>query len=94
MIVFDAYRTPNPHSIEEFKDGLRIVYTARNESADLFIERFAHSSAKDKALTVVTSDGLEQLHVFAQGAVRMSSNEFHEEIIRTEEIIRERLEKR
>ena len=37
------------------------------ETADQYIEKFAHQHAKEYAITVATSDGLEQMIILGQG---------------------------
>jgi predicted RNA-binding protein with PIN domain len=58
----------------------------------MYIERFAHENGQSYHVTVATSDGLEQLHVMSQGAVRMSARELYEEVKRVEQQIREHIE--
>lgn len=78
ILVFDAYKNNNhiPEIIE--KDNLTIVYTKIKQSADFYIQNKTKELAKDYRVTVVTSDLLEQMQVFAYGANRLSSKEFYE----------------
>ena len=49
---------------------------------DGFIERMVHNEGKKYRVTVATNDGLEQLTVMSQGALRMSARHLFEEIER------------
>ena len=44
-------------------------------------------------VVVVTSDSLEQQTIFQRGAIRMSSIEFHNEVVEVQRIIRKKTEK-
>lgn len=68
-----------------------MVYTAKNETADMYIQKFAVKNSDNYQVTVATSDGLEQLHIFSQGGVRMSSREFLTEVEMVEKEIREHI---
>lgn len=82
MVVFDAYRVKgNPGKVEKYGD-LEVVYTKTDETADVFIERMVHNEGKKYRVTVATNDGLEQLTVMSQGALRMSARHLFEEIER------------
>ena len=75
IVVFDAYKRPaNPGSIENY-GSLQVVYTREGETADQYIEKFVLENVKKLHLTVATSDGLEQMMVFGQGALRLSARE-------------------
>ena len=54
------------------------MYTKEAETADHYIERFTHEYSKKYQITVVTSDGLEQVIIIGQGCLLISSREFHE----------------
>ncbi len=76
IAVFDAYRLSNHPT--EFLDynNIYVVYTRTAETADYYIEKFAHENGKKYDITVVTSDGLEQIIIRGQGCHLMSSREF------------------
>jgi predicted RNA-binding protein with PIN domain len=65
-----------------------VVYTKEAETADQYIEKVTHDLAKEHRVTVATSDAMEQLIILGSGAIRLSANEFKEEILRTREQIR------
>ena len=62
-----------------------MVYTAEAQTADRYIERFAHQNATKYNVTVVTSDGAEQVIVMGAGCNIFSSREFEEEVKRLAE---------
>ena len=89
IVVFDAYRVKG-HGTEVMDyHNIHVVFTKEAETADQYIEKFTHEHGKKYDITVVTSDGLEQIIVTGQGARLMSSREFLEEVKRTEQHIRE-----
>lgn len=73
MVVFDGYRVKgNAGSYMKYFD-LEVVHTKQDETADMYIERKVHEIASKYKVTVATSDGLEQLTILSQGALRMSA---------------------
>ncbi|MDY5578180.1 MAG: NYN domain-containing protein, partial [Lachnospiraceae bacterium] len=69
--------------------NIHVVYTKEAQTADAYIEKTTHELTKKHHVTVVTSDGLEQLIIMGQGARRVSSREFQQEIKEMEKEIRE-----
>ena len=57
-----------------------MVYTREAETADAYIEKTTHEIAREHPVRVVTSDGLEQLIVLGQGALRLSASAFRSEV--------------
>lgn len=88
ILVFDAYKVKGTHREVETVDGISIVYTKEAETADTYIERTSHKLAKNHRVRVVTSDALEQLIILGNGALRVSSRAFYEEVRQAEEEIR------
>ena len=89
IAVFDAYRIKG-HPTEVFDyHNIHVVFTKEAETADQFIEKFAHENGRKYQVTVVTSDGLEQIIILGQGCHLISSREFEKEVARTEGQIRE-----
>ncbi len=85
ILVFDAYRVPgNTREIEKH-GGISVVYTREAETADSYIERVSHELAKDHRVRVVTSDGMEQIIILGNGALRVSAEAFYDEIARTQD---------
>ena len=80
IVVFDAYRLEG--HLAEVLDyhNIHVVYTKEAETADQYIERFAHAYGEKYDVTVATSDGLEQIIITGEGCKLISSRELKEEI--------------
>lgn len=88
ILVFDAYRVQG-HDTELFDyHNIHVVYTKEAETADQYIEKFAHENGRKADVTVATSDGLEQIIIRGQGCSLLSARELREEIQRVSEEIR------
>lgn len=76
ILVYDAYKVKgNPGSVMKYHN-IEVVYTKEAETADQYIERTTHElGAKPQKyrVTVATSDALEQMIIWGNGAVRMSA---------------------
>ena len=84
MVVFDGYRVKgNKGSVTKYFD-LEVVHTKQDETADMYIERKVHEIASKYKVTVATSDGMEQLTILGQGALRMSALSLKQEMERIE----------
>lgn len=90
VIIFDAYKNPGSIGHREKWDDLEVVYTKENETADQYIEKFVLENVKKYRITVATSDGLEQLLIFGQGALRMPARELRERVIAANQDMREK----
>lgn len=88
ILVFDAYRVKGAVREVEKTDGITTVYTKEAETADAYIEKASYRLAKENRVRVVTSDAAEQLIILGNGALRVSSREFEEEVQSAEEEIR------
>lgn len=85
IVVFDAYRVQN-HITEKLDyHNIHVIFTKEAETADCYIEQFAHENAGKYDITVVTSDGLEQIIIRGEGCNLISSREFEEEVKRASE---------
>lgn len=89
IVVFDAYRVQG-HA-EELTDyhNIHVVFTKEAETADQYIEKFAHENGRKYRITVATSDGLEQIIIRGQGCALLSSRELREEIAFQSEQLRQ-----
>jgi len=89
IVVFDAYRVQGHR--EEIVDyhNIHIVYTREAQTADQYIEKFAHDNIKKYNITVATSDGLEQIIIRAAGCTLLSASELKAEIDKVNEIIKQ-----
>lgn len=82
IAVFDAYRLAG-HPTETLDyHNIHVVYTKEAETADQYIEKFAHENNRKFDVTVATSDGLEQIIIIGEGCRLISSRELKEEMER------------
>ena len=94
ILVFDAYRVKgNPGEIVRYHN-ISVVYTKEAETADRYIERAAHEIGHKYNVTVVTSDGVEQVIIRGAGCNLMSSREFWEDVKILSGEIQETIEKK
>ena len=89
-VVFDAYKVPLGEVREEDRNGVKTVFTAEDEPADIRMGKMT-DSIKDRQIYVVSSDSLVQQDAWIHGAMRISSREFLSELSRVEEEIRDHL---
>ena len=89
-VVFDAYNVPEGTGHESDQNGVRIVFTAQDEPADICMGKMVESS-RGRRVYVVSSDSLVQTDAWTHGGMRISSREFMAELSRTEEEIRAHL---
>lgn len=89
IVVFDGYKVKDNKGERFPYDDIEVVYTKEGETADAHIEKLTHELARKHKVTVVTSDGLEQIVTMGQGAIRMSSRDFKAEVERVIEHLRE-----
>lgn len=75
IIVFDAlYVQGTEH--RQIYNGVEIIYTREDETADECIERLVKSlKTVDNEVYVATSDYMEQRTIFSRGALRISARE-------------------
>ena len=93
IVVFDAYKvTGNMGHVSDYHN-IHVVYTKEAETADQYIEKFAHEMGQKSRVTVATSDGLEQLIIRGQGCLLMSANDLREDVERTDRQIRQERDK-
>lgn len=80
VLVFDGYQSDRKTRTEEQFGNLTLVYTRHGETADSYIERLVAQTPKYRAVSVATSDGLEQSQVLSTGAIRLTSRELLREL--------------
>ena len=80
IIVFDAYNRKNNAGRSQKKGNITIVFTKEDQTADAYIEKFTHDHRDRDSVRVVTSDNAEQTIAIGNGAIRVSSREFLEEL--------------
>ena len=92
IVVFDAYRVKG-HQTEMFDHhNIHVVYTKEAETADAYIEKFAHENGRKYHVTVATSDGLEQIIITGQGCHLLSAREFEREVEAANQTLREAID--
>lgn len=89
IVVFDAYKVKGHHRDIEKYCNISIVYTRESETADSYIEKVTHELSKEHRVRVATSDGLEQIIILGNGAMRISAAEFRKRVDDAEKAIRE-----
>ncbi|MDO4293567.1 MAG: TetM/TetW/TetO/TetS family tetracycline resistance ribosomal protection protein [Eubacteriales bacterium] len=91
ILVFDAYRVEGGQGSVQRYHNIHVVFTREAETADQYIEKTVHKIGRGARVTVATSDALEQVIIYGQGARRMSARELLEEVERTRELILEQI---
>ena len=89
IVVFDAYKIAGGVGSAQDYHNIHVVYTKEAETADQYIEKFAHDMGKKHRVTVATSDGLEQVIIRSQGCLLMSANDLEEDMERVSRQIEE-----
>lgn len=87
IVVFDAYRVQGHKTEISTYHNIHVVFTKEVETADQYIEKFAHENGKKYNVTVATSDGLEQIIIRGQGCRLLSARELKDEIERTKKTL-------
>lgn len=89
MVVFDAYRVEGHTTEVSAYHNIQVVFTREAETADQYIEKFAHKNAGRFDVLVATSDGVEQVIILGQGCRLISSRELEQELERMNQALRE-----
>lgn len=89
IVVFDAYRVEG--HVEEVIDyhNIHLVYTKEAQTADQYIEKFAHDNRNKYHISVATSDGLQQIIIRGAGCALLSARELKIEIESANEKLRQ-----
>ncbi len=95
IAVFDAYRVAGHQTECSDYHNIHVVFTKKQETADQYIEKFAHMNASKYQVTVATSDGLEQIIIRGKAAgcclrgiyaeMELSGKQLREELSGTDE---------
>ena len=93
ILVFDAYLVPENEGSETLHDGYKIVYTKSDVTADAYIEKLMSELGPNYDIKVVTGDKLLQFSAVHSGILRMTANEFYEEIEKISNEIRQFINK-
>lgn len=87
IAVFDAYRVQRHHEEVFDYDNIHVVFTREAQTADQYIERFAHDNRNKYDITVATSDGLQQIIIRGAGSSLLSARELRQEMDRVNESV-------
>lgn len=88
ILVFDAYKVEGYNMEVQKYHNIHVVYTKEAETADQYIEKVVHEIGRKYHVTVVTSDGIEQIVTLGQGGTLISAREFRQEV----EIVRQQIQ--
>ena len=80
IVVFDAYQVKKNNGSQEIIQGIEVIYTKENVTADMAIERLTAQIPKHEKVYVATSDRLQQETIWGKGAFRISAMELKREI--------------
>lgn len=80
IAVFDAYRVQGHREEAAVYNNIHVVYTREAQTADQYIEKFAHDNQQKYNITVATSDGLQQIIIRGAGSLLLSARELKLEI--------------
>ena len=89
ILVFDAYKVKGGQRSVQKYHNIYVVYTKEAETADQYIEKTVHEIGKKHRVTVATSDALEQMIIWGDGAVRLSARGFHDAVEAASQRMRE-----
>ncbi len=92
VLVFDGYRSAGNPGTRESLRNIHLVFTQEGETADAYIERFAAEIGKNEQVSVVTADTLIRISAMRSGVLRISPQEFSQELEESERRLRELLE--
>lgn len=88
IIVFDAHLVKGNSGTKENHNGLEIIYTKENETADQYIEKKLDEIGRIKRVRVATSDWMEQQIILGRGGTRISARELEVEIFNEKKLIK------
>ena len=93
IVVFDAYKVKGNTGSSYKYNNIYVVFTKEAETADMYIEKTTHEIAKKHKVIVATSDGIEQMIILQQGAIRMSAKDLEADVAYVKRQISEIIEK-
>ncbi|WP_416197329.1 MAG: NYN domain-containing protein [Sporanaerobacter sp.] len=94
IVVFDAHMVKGNSGKKDMINGVEVVYTKEDETADQFIERTLDSIGRVKRVRVATSDWMEQQVVLGRGGTRISARELEVEIENYKKLIKNKSRKK
>ena len=84
ILVFDAYQVKHNNGSRETIQGIEVIYTKENVTADMAIERLTAQIPKHQKVFEATSDRLQQETIWGIGVFRISAKELKRELDLTE----------
>lgn len=94
ILVFDAYKVEGFQMEVQKYHNIYVVYTKEAETADQYIEKVVHEIGRKYHVTVVTSDGIEQIVTLGQGGTLISAREFLQEVEIVRKLIQDDINER
>ncbi len=88
ILVFDGYKVKENKGEESVIEDIFVVHTKEGQTADNYIEQFAHDNREKFNITVATSDGMIQQITRGLDCSVISSRELEEKIKKTVEEFR------
>lgn len=88
IIVFDAHLVKGNCGTKENYNGLKVIYTKENETADQYIEKQLDEIGRIKRVRVATSDWMEQQIILGRGGTRISARELEMEIFNEKKLMK------
>ncbi|MCJ7856590.1 NYN domain-containing protein [Lachnospiraceae bacterium NSJ-143] len=89
IVVFDGYLVKGSLGAILEYNNIFMVFTKEAETADHYIEKTVNKMPRECKIRVATSDGLEQLIILGNGAIRMSARELKLEVEDAQNTMRE-----
>ena len=89
IIVFDAYKVQGNKGEVQKYHNIHVIYTKEAETADQYIEKAVHEIGKKHDVTVATSDALEQMIIWGEGAKRLSARDLQDELYKAQADMRD-----
>ncbi len=80
VVVFDAYKVDSGKGEKYEKNGVLVVFTKENETADAYIEKLVCDIGKNYNVNVVTSDELIRLSAIRAGVLRIGASDFEKDV--------------
>ena len=90
ILVFDAYKVRGGQGSVQKYHNIYVVYTKEAETADQYIEKTVHEIGRKHHVTVATSDALEQMIIWGEGASRLSAQGLLESVRETGRELRDK----
>ena len=92
LVVFDAYKVQGGYGSQEQHFGVRVIYTAQDEPADIRIGKMAAEYSRKRQIRIVSSDGLVQQNALVNNGLRVPTSEFIAELTDVENEIADLLD--